>query len=306
MKKLCIDLGGSRAKIEVMECGKSVSTDIFPIDSSCSMAETLSLLKNRIAKLDGFSGCDAVGFAYPGIVDRNNCRVVTAIGKYTDALSTDFMRWSTESFGLPITLINDAAAAICGEMAYGVGKGYGDSVLMMIGTGIGVAVFSEGKLLEGKHFAAGIMGGHIAINTVNPRLCKCGNSGCLEAYAGTWAIDELAREDRAFSESSLSRLTRIDYRAIDEGRRSGDELSSRLFNSACLALGTGAVNLIHAYDPEILILSGGASHIVEMRERIQEYIKTYSCTPWGTVKVISSEDPDISVLLGLNAITDRI
>lgn len=306
MKILCMDLGGSRAKLAVMEDGQILSLDIFAIDAARSMADTLIILETHARQLAGFAECAAIGFAYPGIVNRKECRVVTSCGKYTDAMNVDYLAWARSRFGLPLTLINDAAAAICGEMAYGVGRGYEDAVLMMVGTGIGTAVISEGKLLEGKHSTMGILGGHIAVAYENPRRCVCGNLGCLEAYAGSWALDGLAREDAGFSKSMLSRAPQIDYRALIEGCRAGDALSRRLFASACSALGTGAVNLIHAYDPEVLILSGGGSHIDELQTAIQEHIRTYSWPPCRNVKVLRAENPEVSVLLGLNALADRL
>lgn len=304
MKTLCIDLGGTRAKLAVVEAGRLTALDVFPTDHRQSMAATLETLTARARALPGIDGCAGIGFAYPGIVDTERGRVVTSNEKYLDANRVDFVRWARDAFGLPILISNDAAAAICGEMAYGSGRGFDDAVMMMIGTGIGTAAYSRGKPLTGRHGTMGILGGHIAIAHANPRRCTCGNWGCLEAYAGTWALDALAREAPDFAQSCLSRAEKIDYRAINEGRLSGDALCARLFRDACDALCVGAVNLVHAYDPEILILGGGASHIPEIRAVIARYVAERSWTPWGTVSVTRVENPEASVVLGLHSLLE--
>ena len=62
----------------------------------------------------------------------------------------------------------------------------------------------------------------------------------------------------------------------------------------------GAVNLIHAYDPEVLILSGGPCHIGELCERIRSYVQRHAWTPWGQVEIRVAADPEASVLWGLH------
>ncbi len=74
----------------------------------------------------------------------------------------------------------------------------------------------------------------------------------------------------------------------------------RVFSRVTAALGMGAVNLVHAYDPELLILSGGPSHIAPLCKSIEEYVHAHAWTPWGRVRVAVSENPEASVVLGLH------
>ena len=299
MNTLCIDLGGSRVKLAIVDEGRVNALEIFAMDNHRSMREVLTEIEAHARRLEALDSCRGLGFAYPGIVDPWNSRVVTSNEKYMDAPEIDFERWARERFSLEIALSNDAAAAICGEMAYGAGRGCADAVMLMVGTGIGTAAYSGGRVLLGRHGTMGILGGHIAIAHERPRRCTCGNLGCLEAYAGTWALDGIAREDPGFAQSCLSGASRIDYRSVIEGCEAGDAVCQRVFAGASAALGTGAVNLIHAYDPELLILSGGAAHIGALREAVQAHIDRHSWTPWGRVRVVTAENPEASVLLGL-------
>ena len=305
MNILGIDLGGSRVKLAIVDAGRVQELRIFPINHDMPMQAVLNAVEAQAESMEGIAGCKGVGFAYPGIVDMRNQRVLCINDKYTDAAETDFAGWVKERFGLELVLINDAAAALCGEMTYGAGRGSDSAVLLMVGTGVGTAVWSQGRLLTGKHGAMGILGGHIAIDHEHPRECTCGNLGCLEAYAGTWALPGLAREHPSYENSALRHAEHIDYRALAEGMEAGDAVCRDVFQSACRALCTGAVNLVHAYDPELLILSGGASRIGALRTAIQEHLDRYAWTPGGRVCVTVAENPEASVALGLSSLFEK-
>ena len=305
MNILGIDLGGSRVKLAIVDAGCVQELNIFPIRHDLPMRAVLEAIETQAKGMAGIANCKGVGFAYPGIVDMQNQRVLCINDKYTDAAETDFARWAKERFGLELILINDAAAALCGEMTYGAGRGYDSGVLLMVGTGIGTAVYSQGRLLTGKHGAIGILGGHIAIAHEQPRLCTCGNLGCLEAYAGTWALPGIAHEHPGFERSVLKYAERIDYRALAEGCEAGDAVCRDVFRNACRALCAGAANLVHAYDPDLLILSGGASRISALRTAIQEHLDRYAWTPGGCVRVTVAENPEASVALGLSSLFEK-
>ena len=83
-------------------------------------------------------------------------------------------------------LRNDAKCAAMAEKVYGAMKDYKDGVFLCLGTGIGGAVFMDGKLLEPKRYS-GFEMGHMVINK-GGRLCSCGKKGCFEAYASIKAL----------------------------------------------------------------------------------------------------------------------
>lgn len=56
-----------------------------------------------------------------------------------------------------------------------------------------------------------------------------------------------------------------------------------------------------AYDPEVIVLSGGISRMGEdLRRPLQEHIDKYAWTPWGHPQVRLAEKPEASVVLGLH------
>ena len=316
MKTLCVDLGGSRVKLALMTADSHPQPDVFEVDSHAPLAQTLSLVAQHAA---AWGQPDAVSIALPCVVCRGT--VIACNGKYTDAVGFDWVRWSQKTFGAPVFLMNDAAAALLGEMRCGAAKDTDAAAILMIGTGIGSAAAQDRRILTGRHGTMGMLGGHMAIEMLHPRRCTCGTMGmlgghmaiemlhprrctcgamgCLEAWAGTWALDEIARQEDGFAESALANARKVDYRTLLDGVAQGDAVSLRVFETVATALGMGAVNLIHAYDPEVLLLSGGPCHSEMLMRRIRRYVRENVWTPWGQVDIRVAENPEGSVLLGL-------
>ena len=111
MKTLCVDLGGSRVKLALMTADSHPQPDVFEVDSRAPLAQTLSLVAQHAA---AWGQPDAVSIALPCVVCRGT--VIACNGKYTDAVGFDWVRWSQKTFGAPVFLMNDAAAALLGEM----------------------------------------------------------------------------------------------------------------------------------------------------------------------------------------------
>ena len=316
MKTLCVDLGGSRVKLALMTADSHPQPDVFEVDSHAPLAQTLLLVAQHAA---AWGQPDAVSIALPCVVCRGT--VIACNGKYTDAVGFDWVRWSQKTFGAPVFLMNDAAAALLGEMRCGAAKDTDAAAILMIGTGIGSAAAQDRRILTGRHGTMGMLGGHMAIEMLHPRRCTCGTMGmlgghmaiemlhprrctcgamgCLEAWAGTWALDEIARQEDGFAESALANARKVDYRTLLDGVAQGDAVSLRVFETVATALGMGAVNLIHAYDPEVLLLSGGPCHSEMLMRRIRRYVRENVWTPWGQVDIRVAENPEGSVLLGL-------
>ena len=86
-----------------------------------------------------------------------------------------------DRLGLPAALDNDANCAVLGEWWVGAARGARHAIGITIGTGIGGGLILDGKLYHGASDVAGEIG-HTTIDSEG-RRCKCGNYGCLEAYA---------------------------------------------------------------------------------------------------------------------------
>lgn len=169
-----------------------------------------------------------------------------------------------EEFARPVLVGNDANLAALGEHIYGAGKGKRNLVYITVSTGIGGGVIEADRLILGARGLAGEIG-HMTIDPIGPP-CQCGNMGCLEALASGPAIAReavrLIRQGMPSMLVSLAHddLTQIDGQLVVEAARAGDQLSSQVFSRAAFYLGIGVVNVLHLFNPEIVIIGGGVSN----------------------------------------------
>ena len=153
-----------------------------------------------------------VGIGAPGPLDREHgIVIVTPNLGWRDFPLRDRVSARVK---LPATLDNDANCATVGEWWRGAAAGARNVVGMTIGTGIGGGLILEGQLYHGSSDVAGEVG-HTTIDPTG-RRCKCGNYGCLEAYASGPAIAQRANEALAGGEASLLReLIQDDMSQLD-------------------------------------------------------------------------------------------
>lgn len=167
-----------------------------------------------------------------------------------------------KELNLPVLITNDVRAATYGEWQRGSGRGSDDLVCVFIGTGIGGGVVTEGRLLEGSSNTAGELG-HMTVVT-NGRKCHCGNHGCLEAYAGGWAIGERAREEIT-SDPELGEpliklagsIGQVSALTVTQAYISGTPLGRRIVQETANYLAAGLVGIVNAFNPSLLVLGGG-------------------------------------------------
>ncbi|WP_379186686.1 ROK family protein [Paenibacillus solisilvae] len=176
--------------------------------------------------------------------------------------------------------------------------------MVIFSTGIGTAVMIDEQVLRGKHHQDGVLGGHLTTDIRGP-LCNCGNRGCLEEHASHRSLLPRARESEKFKDSVLFSVEEMSYLAVIDAWQSGDSYAQEYMNELISHWSAGIVNLIHAYDPETVILSGGlmkSAHV--LLPIIEERVHSMTWTPWGKVGFFVSPQPDASVLLGLSHLLD--
>jgi glucokinase len=202
-----------------------------------------------------------VGIGAPGPLDRERGVVVVApnLGwrdfPLRDAIS--------ERIRLPAALDNDANCATFGEWWRGAAQGARHVVGITIGTGIGGGVVIDGKLFHGASDVAGEIG-HTTIDSTG-RYCRCGNYGCLEAYASGPAIALRAREALERNEASMLRtmvngeLERLTAATVYDAAHNGDPLALEVVRDTAKFLGTGVANILNILNPDVVVFTGGVT-----------------------------------------------
>ncbi len=169
-----------------------------------------SVMQRLLASSPKSDRCRGIGFSFCGLVDSRRGRILSSNDKYSDAAGFDLAGWAQTEFNLPLRLENDARTALLGEWYAGAGRGSNDIVMLTLGTGVGGAAMIDGKLLRGKHFQAGCLGGHLGVNHKG-RTCSCGNIGCVEAEASSWSLPAICAAHPLFEKSPLAALPGISF-----------------------------------------------------------------------------------------------
>ena len=310
MITIAADLGGTRVKLGIVADGKVVRQSSIPARSREGLSGRLPEIADEIDRLLSPLGwdhqqCSVLGLTFPGLVDAATNRVRTTYGKWDDAPGIDLGAWAKARFALPLVIENDTRLALLGEWRAGAGTGCDNLVLVTLGTGLGTAAIVEGQLLTGVHGQAGILGGHFCTNRQGGR-CNCGNVGCAEAEASTWALARIAESLPEFQASALRSRDNLDYDAVFELARQGDACALALKAHALAVWAQMIVNLIHAYDPQRVILGGGiAAGAGDFFDELKAIILSHAHTPWGRVEIVVGELGASAALLGLDALARR-
>ena len=305
MPFLVADIGGTHIKLGIVRQGAVIARDVIPAATVQGFAAALERIEagwqRLLCSVEGGPGAiTGIGMAFPGLIHPQTGRILSSpVGKFDDARALDLDEWARLRFAMPVTVCNDANAALTGEWHYGAARGCRSVVMVTLGTGIGTSVIIDGVPLRGEHGQAGSLGGHF-VHTLAPRSCPCGNVGCAESEASGWAVQQLARQDGRYAESALADEPSPDLAAVFRCAAAGDELASRL-RDHCIGVWAGlAVTLIHAYDPELLVFGGGVMQSSEqIIPSIAEHVHRHAWTPWGKVRVAAAALGDDAALLGV-------
>lgn len=157
------------------------------------------------------------------------------------------------AFGLPVMADNDVNVFALAELHYGAARDARHVLCLTLGTGVGGAVISDGRLIHGAVGAAGEIG-HLVVD-FRGVPCNCGARGCLEMYASGTGIARLMRE------KSPDRPG--DAREAIAGWLAGEETGTAVMREAIEALGAALAGLIHTLNPEIIIIGGGVAEAGE-------------------------------------------
>jgi glucokinase len=303
MKVLAVDIGGTHANCGLIESDHILAHESVDLSGISSIRSVLSrveeIFRNLIHRQSlSLKNIQGVAVGFPGLVDSRIGRVVSTNKKYEDAPEVDFCAWGAEALGLPLRIENDARLALLGERYGGAARGFDDVVMMTLGTGIGGVAMIEGKLLRGKHAQAGCLGGHIPI-LFNGRPCTCGSIGCAEAEASGWSLPGIVHDTPGFPESSLSKLAHVGFKQLFAEASRGDKVALAVRERCLNIWAVDTVALIHAYDPEIIVLGGGIMESAKLIvPYIESYVHKYAWTPWGRVLVRPAQLANNAALIG--------
>jgi glucokinase-like ROK family protein len=166
-------------------------------------------------------------------------------------------------FQVPAWVDNDVNVMALGELRAGIGRGEQALIYVKVGTGIGAGLISAGHLHRGAQGAAGDIG-HVSVLDDDSVLCRCGNTGCLEAIAGGYALsrDGLAAAQSGRSAALASVLAAtggVTARDVTAAAARGDRESLALLTRAGRLVGRTLATLVNFYNPSLIVMGGQIS-----------------------------------------------
>lgn len=261
-----VDVGGTNLRVGMVpfEGGTPAAVVQAPTrpcgDPAAVVARIVAMIRESMAGV-GAEGVMGVGIGAPGPLDRNSGVVIeTPNLGWRNVPIRDMV---ASELGLPAVLDNDANCAAFAEWWLGAGRGADRLIGLTLGTGIGGGVILGGEVYHGASDAAGEVG-HMSV-AFDGRLCACGSRGCVEAYASGPAIAARAAEGIARgANSTLSALAEgdpvgITAETVCEAAAAGDHYAIHILTETARILGVALANLIHLFNPEVIVIGGGVA-----------------------------------------------
>lgn len=267
MYYLGIDLGGTNiAAGLVTPDGKLVRKDSVPTlrerpyqEIMRDMAQlSLKLIREAGITLHDVAG---IGIGSPGTPDSKEGILIYANNlKFKNVpIRAEIQKY----IDLPVYLDNDANCAALAESIAGAAKGVEDSVTITLGTGVGSGVVINHRIYSGFNYAAAELGHTVIV--VDGEPCTCGRKGCWEAYASATGLIHRARQAAEQNPgSAILRLAQGDLDKIDakipfDAAKEGDPVGKQVIHEYLKYLAAGLVNVVNAFQPEVIVVGGGVS-----------------------------------------------
>ena len=203
----------------------------------------------------------AIGIGVPGPVEFESGRPVSPpIMPGWDGYA---VRERFAARGVPVWVDNDVNVMALGELTAGCGRGVDDFVYVKIGTGIGAGIVVDGSIHRGAKGSAGDVG-HIYVQAGREVTCRCGMSGCLEAFAGGAALgrdaEAAAREGRSpILRALLDEKGHLTAEDVATASKHGDPVGIELITEAGRLIGQMLTGIVNFFNPSLLVIGGGVA-----------------------------------------------
>ncbi len=263
-----IDLGGTQIKMVCVDVdGVVVDRSIADTDDDATTAWTRRV-RDGLAELEGRRGRKAswIGLCAPGLVAEDGRSIAFMPGRLRGLESLDWGEFLGRSDLVPV--LNDAHAALLGEVWVGATRGLRNVAMLTLGTGVGGAILADGQLLKGHIGRAGHLG-HISLDVDKPGDVV-GTPGSLEDAIGNSTLH--ARSGGRFHST----------RKLVEAYRSGDAAAGEIWLRSVYELACGLASIINVLDPEAVILGGGIAQAgSDLFEPLDEFLEKVEWRPSG-------------------------
>ena len=267
--KIGIDVGGSHIGLGIVNENGEITYKkekdylFYEDDMSEVVIGTIILLIRDAIKDNNIdiNEIERVGIAIPGTVSNGNIIKAENLGIENLEIAKELKT----VFDLPIYLENDAKCAAIAEKEFGSLKKYEDAIFLIIGTGVGGAVFLNNKLLKPKRYS-GFEVGHMVIKEKGKK-CNCGRKGCFEVYGSMKRFKEKIQAEFNLPDTNGKNIKEFMLK-----NKENEKLNS-MIDKYLDDLSTGIINLVNIFEPEVICIGGSFAHYKEiLLERLEKTI----------------------------------
>ena len=243
-----VDIGGTSIRIgasdgsdELIHLQKIPSASIFT--GADSVENLIGFLKDYIRELPEGKKVSAAAIGFPSTINRERDTVMQS----PNLAGLDNIPLKTmleEELGIKVLIEKDVNLLYCHDRKVLNLSRKGVHIGIYFGTGIGNAIFIDGKPLTGKDGAAGEIG-HIPL-VPGGKLCGCGNRGCAECYAGGKYLVELINTKypgELISELFVRHAESPEIQEFVENAARVVATETNLLNPETIVLGGGVLNM---------------------------------------------------------------
>ncbi len=255
---LGIDLGGTNLKVGVInKKNEIIYKETVPTENS-SVESVVNQLIGKCKEVIKKYPVMQIGIAVPSTVKEGWVNTSNLPLK-----NTNLHKMLQAHFNIPVKLANDANCATIGECVAGTGQTTDNFLMITLGTGIGGGIIINKKLYTGKN-AAGEFG-MMSID-YNGEEFAPGLYGCWERYASTSALLRMAEDAANDNKDSVlyklfSENNKLSGNLFFEALDQNCAVASKVFDIYLKNLYVGIKNLISIFDPNMVILAGGITHV---------------------------------------------
>lgn len=272
-----VDLGGTRIRAARLDHQLNILERVETLThAEQGLEATLQRIKAEIKKVmpTDKSQVIGIGISAPGPLNPQTGVIVRPpnLDGWVDVPLGDILK---KAFDVPVFVGNDANVAILAEAARGAAKGYRHAIYVTVSTGIGSGILVDGRLLLGANGLAAEAGHMVML--VEERV-----STLEEEAAGPDMADQARKRIEAGEKSSIYEmvkgdLSKVDGATVGRAATTGDPLALSIVTRSGKLVGMGIVNLLHLFNPEIVVIGGGVSNLGELLFRpMKEAIEAYA------------------------------
>lgn len=285
---LGIDIGGTKVLVGIVDEHGIIAAQHQVATPATEGAEaTLAAVIAACRKVLSLSDLPviAIGVGTAGVVDASGT-VVSATSLLKDWAGTRLGDRLRDTFGWPVTVLNDVHATGVCEARIGAAAGRRSVLIVAVGTGIGGAIVRDGVVALG---ATGIAGsiGHILSPLHRGTICSCGAVDHIECHASGPAIE--AEYEARTGEA-------IDLRAI---AARDDDSAKAVIAEAGGALGASIGTAINLLDCELVVVGGGVAGLgAPFLNAVRAGAVRHTLPPARAIAIVSAQHGPDSCMLG--------